>query len=440
MTPPYAALAGVIISLPEGRAAMEAAISAGIAVVILILSWLFGRWACPRLQQLWLEKAGAHGEGLGRRMGPLLRYAFAALLLALAANLWPWTSPARPILGTALAFATALLVINLLRGLHMPRWVSLPVALLVLVAIISHNVGGFVPLTEALERIGFNAGQRRFSLLSLLTIAITVVALFAGVRLANRIVSHSIVRVKDLDPAQRLLAQKLAAIAIIVLAFFIGIDFAGIDLTTFAVFSGALGLAVGFGLQKTFGNLIAGIILLMDRSIKPGDVIVVGESIGAVNKIGVRAVSIITRDGKEHLIPNENLMTQEVENWSYSDRNVRVRIPVGVSYNADIKLAQKLMLQAASDSPRVLRTPRPNVWLTGFGDSAVDHEILVWISDPESGIGGVKSDVLNRLWDLFKQHDVEIPFPQRDLHIRSMPDRLMPQGSALKSPVSTPPA
>ena len=147
------------------------------------------------------------------------------------------------------------------------------------------------------------------------------------VRLANRLVGQSIRRAAGLDPTQQLLAQKLAAIAIIAVAFFVGIDLAGIDLTALAVFSGALGLAVGFGLQKTFGNLIAGIILLMDRSIKPGDVISVGESFGSVNKIGVRAVSIVTRDGKEYLIPNEILMTQEVVNWSYSTRDVRISHP-----------------------------------------------------------------------------------------------------------------
>ena len=194
-----------------------------------------------------------------------------------------------------------------------------------------------------------------------------------------------------------------------------------IDLTAFAVFGGALGLAVGFGLQKTVGNLIAGIILLMDRSIKPGDVIVVGDSFGWVNKIGVRAVSVITRDGKEHLIPNENLMTQEVENWSYSNRNVRIRIPVGVSYDCDLKLAQELMMKAASESPRVLKDPKPSVWLDAYGDSSVDHLILAWIGDPEGGVGSVRSDVLNRLWWLFKEHGIEIPFPQRDVHVRSMP-------------------
>ena len=203
----------------------------------------------------------------------------------------------------------------------------------------------------------------------------------------------------------------------------------GIDLTALAFFSGAFGLAIGFGFQKTFGNLISGIILLMDRSIKPGDVIVVGESFGWVEKIGIRAVSVVTRDGKEHLIPNENLMTQEVENWSFSDKNVRVRIPVGVSYDSDMVQVQDLMLQAAKESPRVLDEPKPNVWMTEYGDSSVNFEVLVWISDPESGVGNVRSDVLNRLWWLFQEAGVQIPFPQRDLNVKHWPPRL-PQDPA----------
>lgn len=418
------------IPFGQGIQALQPLVALSVSLFSFLVSWLLARLVCPRLLALWLEKVGGHAEGLTGRLAPLLRYATAALLLAIAANIWPWRSEASLVLGVALGLATALLVTHLLRALHMPRWVIVPIALLILVAIISNKAGGFVPLTEALERIGFDAGKRRFSLLSLLTIALTIVALFAGVRLANRVVEHSIGRMKDFDPTQKLLGQKLASVAIIVAAFFIGVDIAGIDLTAFAVFSGALGLAVGFGLQKTFGNLIAGIILLMDRSVKPGDVIVIGDSIGAVNKIGVRAVSIITRDGKEHLIPNENLMTQEVENWSYSDRNVRVRIPVSVSYDCDMKLARELMLKAATDSPRVLRSPKPNVWLTAFGDNGVEHEVLVWISDPESGIGGVKSDVLGRLWDLFKANGIIVPYPQRDLHLRTVPAGGMPSSSS----------
>jgi small-conductance mechanosensitive channel len=140
-----------------------------------------------------------------------------------------------------------------------------------------------------------------------------------------------------------------------------------------------------------------------------------------VTRIGVRAVSVVTRDGKEHLLPNEQLMTEPVENWSYSSRNVRVHIPVGVGYDSDLALAQRLMIEAATASPRALKAPKPTVWLTAFGDSSVDHEILVWIADPEAGVGNVRSDVLNRLWLSFKEHGIEIPFPQRDINLRSLP-------------------
>ena len=132
----------------------------------------------------------------------------------------------------------------------------------------------------------------------------------------------------------------------------------------------------------------------MDRSIKPGDVISVGESFGSVNKIGVRAVSIVTRDGKEYLIPNELLMTQEVVNWSYSTRDVRISIPVSIAYDCDVELAHKLMIEAANASPRVLDSPKPAVWMTAFGENAIDHEIRVWISDPEAGLGSVRSEIL----------------------------------------------
>jgi small-conductance mechanosensitive channel len=288
-------------------------------------------------------------------------------------------------------------------------------------AIVANALGGLKPVTELLDQIGFTFGKTRVSLLGGIRILVALLVLLAVVRLVSRVANHSIRRAKGFDATQQLLAQKLVGVGLLVAAFFIGIDIVGIDLTALAVFSGAFGLAVGFGLQKTFGNLIAGIILLMDRSIKPGDVIVVGESFGHVTKIGVRAVSIVTRDGKEHLIPNENLMTQEVENWSYSSPNVRVHIPVGVGYDCDLALAQRLMVEAAMSPQRVLRTPKPTVWLTGFGESSVDHEILVWIADPESGVGNVQSEILNRLWVLFKENGVAIPFPQRDVRVKEWP-------------------
>ena len=405
---------------PSQQDLIELAIAGAFVLLALALGVFAGRQIGPRLTALWRLHVASHGEGLGPRMTELVRHGTAAVLLGIVLNAHDWPPIAGAPIGLALGVAAALFAKQMLRGLGIPPWIAWMVATIIFVALFSRAVGGLDAISTTLNRVGFDVGRRRFSLLALIQILITIVALLAVVRLANRVIAHSISRSRGFDPTQKLLAQKLASIAVIVAAFFIGIDMMNIDLTAFAVFGGALGLAVGFGLQKTVGNLIAGIILLMDRSIKPGDVIVVGDSFGWVNKIGVRAVSVVTRDGKEHLIPNENLMTQEVENWSYSDRNVRVRIPVGVSYNCDLKLAQELMLKAASDSPRVLDSPKPNVWLSGYGDSSVDHEILAWISDPESGVGNVKSDVLNRLWWMFKENGIELPFPQRDVHIRSV--------------------
>lgn len=388
-------------------------IALGLALLLWLVAMLLARLAAPRV------RAALGGDlPLMRSLRPLLRNGIAAGLFLVGLAFWPWSGLPRLALAVPLGIVAAALAAHIMREVAIQRWVAVPVVLFIFVSIISGSAGGLLPVAQMLDSVGFDLGKRHLTFLSVLSIAATCLALFAAVRIANRLVARSIGKTGSLDATQKLLAQKLSAIAVIVIAFFVGVDLLSIDLTAFAVFSGALGLAVGFGLQKTFGNLIAGIILLMDRSIKPGDVIVVGQSFGWVNKIGVRAVSVITRDGKEHLIPNENLMTQEVENWSYSDRNVRIRIPVGIAYDSDLKLAQQLMLDAALESPRVLRSPRPNVWLTGFGEYRVEHDILVWISDPEGGVGNVKSDVLNRLWEKFRDQGIVIPYPQRDVHVR----------------------
>ncbi len=281
--------------------------------------------------------------------------------------------------------------------------------------------GGWGSFIELADSWAVEFGTHRISALDVATTLLVTFAIYFGARIAYRLVLRFIRQSDRLDLSQKALLQKLSGIGVVAIAVMVGIDLLGIDLTALAVFSGALGLAVGFGLQKTLGNLIAGLILLMDKSVKPGDVIVVGDTFGAINKIGIRAVSVITRDGKEHLIPNELLMTEPVENWSYSSRDVRLRIPVGVAYSTDLELAQKLMMEAASKPERVLSEPAPKVWLREFGDNSVNHEIRVWISDPEEGIGNVQSEILNHVWRLFKQSNIEIPFPQRDIHVRSLP-------------------
>ena len=286
-------------------------------------------------------------------------------------------------------------------------------------------------VAASMQAIGIDVGQYRLSLYSVASTIVVAVLLYVGVRLTMRAIKWLLRRNTQIDATQRLLAEKLIAIALFVFALLFGIDLLGIDLTALAVFSGAAGLAIGFGLQKTVGNLIAGIILLMDRSIKPGDVIVVGDgssmggsatlngmpNVGRVAKIGVRAVSVVTRDGKKHLIPNELLMTQPVENWSYSSRDVRVRMRVPVAYDCDLRAAQAIMVDVAKANPRILTDPEPVVWITAFGERAVEHELRYWISDPEAGLGNIQGEVFLGIWDRFKDAGIRIPYPRTDVRV-----------------------
>ena len=409
------------IAVPTDIDLIAAAAAAAVVALACVTAWLAGRWAGAPAADFWEKRVGIRSEGLAPRSGALIRYFILWLLLAIALRVYPWPWLATLLLGLAAAGGAALLVSGLARALSVGRRIAYLLAACAFTAMLANAVGGLAAVTGVLDGIGFPVGSRRFTLLALIQILIILTILYGAVRLANRAAAHSLGHAETLDPAQRLLAQKLAGIAILAAAFFIGIDLIGIDLTALAVFGGALGLAVGFGLQKTVGNLFAGIILLMDRSIKPGDVISVGESFGSVNKIGVRAVSIVTRDGKEYLIPNELLMTQEVVNWSYSSRDVRISIPVGIGYDCDVDAAQALMVEAAGRSARVLASPPPSIWTTAFGPDAIEHEIRVWIRDPEAGLGSVRSEILNRLLQLFRENGISIPFPQRDLHVREWP-------------------
>jgi small-conductance mechanosensitive channel len=285
---------------------------------------------------------------------------------------------------------------------------------------------GLWAVIQTLDSWGFDVASARISVWTALVAIVVVILALVLARLAIRLACWLLARVTRLDSAQNLLAQKLISIAIWAATFMIAIDVLGIDLTALAVFSGAFGLAVGFGLQKTFGNLLAGIILLMDRSIKPGDVIAVNDGIsntvGQVKKIGIRAVSVTTRDKKEYLIPNENLMINQVENWSYSSKDVRIKVPVVVAPTADVELAEKLMLEAILACPRVLRTQPPAAWITELGEAGIAFEIRFWINDPEEGLANVRSDVLKLVWKRFKENGIELPNrAERDLSLRDTP-------------------
>lgn len=276
-----------------------------------------------------------------------------------------------------------------------------------------------------LQSVGFEIGQVHFSLFQIQRAFFLLLALY-WLSKNLRIFFHFWLTAKsDLTPAFQILLSRLGGIFLFSASVFIVLHYLGLDLTVFALFSGALGLGLGFGLQKIFANLVSGFILLGDKSIKPGDVIQLGDKYGWINFLGSRYCSVITREGTEHLIPNENLITGEVINWSYSNNLIRLKMPVGVAYGSDLEKVRELMLAAAVDTLRVLKDPKPSCLLVGFGDNAINLELRVWINDPQNGIGSAKSDLFWGIWQRFREHGIEIPYPQREVHLKSIPDTLL---------------
>lgn len=274
------------------------------------------------------------------------------------------------------------------------------------------------PLINYLEALSFSLGKYEITMLGMLKAVILMVALLWLALSSSRALERRIRKSRTLTPSVQELSSKLIKISFIIVAIVVSLTSVGVDLTAFAVFSGAVGVGIGFGMQRIVSNLISGIILLMDRSIKPGDVIELGiDNYGWVNALGARFVSVITRDGKEHLIPNEDMITQKVINWSFSDTNVRLKIPVRIAYSSNLQKAMDLLVESAMETPRVLESPAPRCLLIGFQDDGVLLELRVWASDPNNGVTNLKSAVLVKVWNKFQEHDISFPFPQRDVHL-----------------------
>ena len=289
-------------------------------------------------------------------------------------------------------------------------------------------VGLLDPAIRWLDGIKFSSDDIRISLWTAIQGVISSSALLWVAYHSSGFISRRLERSTTLSPTMRVLMSKLMGIVLMVLAVLVGMQVVGIDLTAFAFFSGALGLGVGLGMQRTVANLVAGFSMLADRSIKPGDVIEIqtgeGPTYGVVKSLAARYVSVRTRSGTETLIPNEILISNPVTNWSFSDRKVRRAIPIGISYHADVELAQKLAIEAALATERVLARPAPLCLIRGFGESSVDLELRFWLSDPEEGVANVSSAIFLNVWKRFQAQGIEIPFPQRKITLkRAAPTR-----------------
>lgn len=311
----------------------------------------------------------------------------------------------------------AWIIIRLSTGLVSSRFWAKLIAVIAWTFAALSILGWLQPTIDYLDSMSFTLGKFNITMLSVLKAIMMVTLMLWLAVTSSRTIEQRLRKSRVLTPSMQELTSKLLKISFITLALLISVTSVGIDLTALAVFSGAVGVGIGFGLQKPASNLISGIILLMDRSIKPGDVIELGDTYGWVNMLGARFVSVITRDGKEHLIPNEDLITTQVINWSYSDTNVRLKIPVRIAYSSDVHKAMDLLVEAAIETPRVLESPAPRCLLMGFQDDGVQLELRIWTSDPNNGVANLKSAVLIKVWNKFHEHSIDLPFPQRDVHL-----------------------
>ena len=374
-----------------------------------IMAWIEGD---PHFE--WVR---SHKEWITERLLPLLTPAawLVGLWMAVAfAERVGWPHDAADI---AVSLLLAWLVIRLASDFVPYAGLSRLIAVIawsVAALNIVHLLG---PTLNLLDSFAIVVGGLRVSILTVAKGVISLGVLLWAATLASEMFERRITRVPEITPRARVLLGKLIKATLIGLAVVVSLTSIGIDLSSFALLTGAVGVGVGLGLQRTASNLFSGIVLLLDKSIKPGDVIAVGGTYGWVSSLGARYVAVETRDGSEYLIPNEDIITHQVLNWSHKSDRVRLKVPVRVPHDSDVDQVLALMMEAARRPPRVLDVPPPNPLIIAFGESAIELELRFWIEDAQNGVQNIKSQVLYEVWRLFQEQGIRIPYPKRELYM-----------------------
>ncbi len=394
----------------------------GILVLCFLAAWIIRRTTGPALREQMHKLEGWPKWRLRvllvlhQRLQLIAFVVLAWLSVALMAEISILPSR-RFMLVIVATIATAWLVVSLVGRLVANPMLRRVVTWGLGIYVTLYYLGLVEAVSEVLDGVAIEFGDFRLSLLSLIKALIVTGLLLFMARILTKASASRIRQTKDISPSMQVLAVKALQVVLYGAAFFIGLKAVGFDLTGLAVLSGAIGVGLGFGLQKVVSNLVSGIIILLDKSIKPGDVISIGDTFGWINALGARYVSITTRDGKEYLIPNEDLITGQVVNWSHSNDFVRLDIHFGTSYGDDPHLVRKLAIEAAASVDRVLPGRPPVCHITGFGDSSVDYILRFWITDPSGGLTNIRGNVYLALWDAFRTNDISIPFPQREVRL-----------------------
>jgi small-conductance mechanosensitive channel len=393
-----------------------------IIIALFLLSFGLSWWAEPRLEARVREIRG--WPAFLRVIAILLRrLVWIMFVVSLTAGFvlvqsigWPESSQ---LLSTVLLLALAWLVISVVSQAIHSRTLGRVFAIVGWLYVAATILGITENIVAVLDNLGFQIGSFRLSLLWLLKAILFLGLLFWLAFSIGNFLDQRIQRSQELTPSLRVLSGKIVRVSLIIIAAVAWLSVIGINLTVITVFSGAIGVGIGFGLQKVVSNLFSGIIILLDRSIKPGDTISVGQTFGWIRELRARFVSVVTRDGREYLIPNEEFITREVINWSYSDDLVRIDVPFRASYNADPHKISAVAIEAATTVPRVVDAQLPACWLTAFGDSSLEFLLRFWIRDPQNGLTNVRGAVLLAVWDAFKVNGIGIPYPHREVIMKT---------------------
>ena len=392
-----------------------------IIVGLVVMSWLLARLLDPRVEARARNLEGWPKWRLRiivqarKRLG-LMIFALSAwgLYIVMREVTWPSRSY---LIGLAATLAIIWLIIGVAARFIHNRFLRRVVSWGLWIYATLYYLNWTDEVAGFLDRIALEIGEVRLSLLTVFSGLVVIGVVLVLARLLSQKLSANIRRNDEISPSMQVLAVKGVQVVIYGLAGVIAIRSFGFDLTGLAVLSGAIGVGLGFGLQKVVSNLVSGIIILLDKSIKPGDVISLGETFGWIQTLGARYASVVTRDGKEYLIPNEDLITGQVVNWSHSNEFVRLDMYFGTSYDDDPHLVRKIAIEAATSANRVLSSKPPVCHIVGFGDSSVDYILRFWITDPTQGLTNVKGQVYLALWDAFKANGISIPFPQREVRV-----------------------
>jgi small-conductance mechanosensitive channel len=401
----------------------------GAVVIIILAAWWVGHLAREARARSDRERAGVQGL-VTEALTILSPHLTALVLTAATGGFFHALQAPTAIIDTAITLTALLLLIRLIiyvirlsLGERAPikGWGN-TISLIIWAALSLHVLGWFEPLVDALDSVGISAGSARISIWSVVKLVFTVSLFILVAASVARWIERRVMSMSGLAMGTRIGVSKFTQFSLVGLSILLGLNAAGLDLTTLNVLTGAIGIGLGFGLQAIAANFVSGFVLLMDRSIKPGDVIsftgttgTATEGFGWVQELRGRYVVVRDRDGVETLVPNQHLITNPVISWSYTDPRVRLKLPVRVSYKDDPEEALAALLESTAGHPRILREPTPVSRLMGFNEYGFDLELRFWISDPQEGVNNVRSDVNRRIWQLFQQRGFTIPVAQREV-------------------------